>query len=41
MEHLEWEWISRVDIPSCQLMIGMGVPLRLTVRVACHRWSIR
>lgn len=21
------EWISGVNIPSCQLMIGMGVPL--------------
>lgn len=21
------EWISHVNIPSCQLMVGMGVPL--------------
>ena len=21
------EWISNVNIPSCQLMVGMGVPL--------------
>ena len=21
------EWISNVNIPSCQLMIGMGIPL--------------
>ena len=27
MEHPVTEWISGVNIPSCQLMIGMGVPL--------------
>lgn len=27
MEHPVSEWISGVNIPSCQVMIGMGVPL--------------
>ena len=27
VEHPVTEWISGVNIPSCQLMIGMGVPL--------------
>lgn len=27
VEHPVTEWISHVNIPSCQLMIGMGVPL--------------
>ena len=27
MEHPVTEWISHVNIPSCQLLIGMGVPL--------------
>ena len=27
MEHPVTEWISNVNIPACQLMIGMGVPL--------------
>lgn len=27
VEHPVTEWISNVNIPSCQLLIGMGVPL--------------
>ncbi len=27
VEHPVTEWISLVNIPSCQLMIGMGIPL--------------
>ena len=27
VEHPVTEWISNVDIPACQLLIGMGVPL--------------
>lgn len=27
VEHPVTEWISGVNIPSCQLMIGMGAPL--------------
>ena len=27
VEHPVTEWISGVNVPSCQLMIGMGVPL--------------
>lgn len=27
VEHPVSEWISGVNIPSCQVMIGMGVPL--------------
>ena len=27
MEHPVTEWISNVNIPACQLAIGMGVPL--------------
>jgi len=27
VEHPVTEWISNVNIPACQLMIGMGVPL--------------
>ena len=27
MEHPVTEWISGVNIPSCQLMIGMGIRL--------------
>ena len=27
VEHPVTEWISHVNIPSCQLLIGMGVPL--------------
>ena len=27
VEHPVTEWISGVNIPSCQLMVGMGVPL--------------
>lgn len=27
MEHPVTEWLSGVNIPACQVMIGMGVPL--------------
>ena len=27
VEHPVTEWISGVNIPACQLLIGMGVPL--------------
>ena len=27
VEHPVTEWISGVNIPSCQLLIGMGIPL--------------
>lgn len=27
VEHPVTEWISNVNIPACQLLIGMGVPL--------------
>ena len=27
VEHPVTEWISGVNIPACQLMIGMGIPL--------------
>lgn len=27
VEHPVTEWISNVNIPACQLLIGMGIPL--------------
>ena len=27
VEHPVTEWISQVNIPACQIMIGMGIPL--------------
>ncbi len=35
VEHPVTEWISGVNIPSCQLMIGMGIRLERMADIRC------